>query len=95
MQQSAAAPPRAPHTPACCPAPQHGRALPPHLPAPTAGAPPSPPPCSRLLFDAVGGVADCEARRLRTICPPDESLTKDPARILRGLRLAARAGELG
>ncbi|KAL4440032.1 hypothetical protein ABPG75_003033 [Micractinium tetrahymenae] len=49
-------------------------------------------PFSRLLFDSVGGVEDCAARRLRTICPPGESFTKDPARILRGVRLAARAG---
>ncbi|KAI3431678.1 hypothetical protein D9Q98_004724 [Chlorella vulgaris] len=49
-------------------------------------------PFSRLLFDCVGGVADCEARRLRTICPPRESFETDPARILRAVRLAARAG---
>lgn len=49
---------------------------------------------SRLLFDSVGGVEDCQARRLRTICPPAESFAADPARILRGVRLAARASEL-
>ncbi|EFN52867.1 hypothetical protein CHLNCDRAFT_58740 [Chlorella variabilis] len=49
-------------------------------------------PFSRLLFDSVGGVADCQARRLRTICPPQQSFAADPARILRGVRLAARAG---
>jgi hypothetical protein len=54
---------------------------------------PPAPPRSRLLFDSVGGVADCQARRLRTICPPRESFQADPARILRGVRLAARAGE--
>jgi hypothetical protein len=50
-------------------------------------------PFNRLLFDAVGGVGDCAARRLRTICPPGESFERDPARILRGVRLAARAGK--
>lgn len=40
----------------------------------------------------MGGVADCAARRLRTICPPADSFAADPARILRGVRLAARAG---
>ncbi len=48
---------------------------------------------SRLLFDSVGGLEDCRARRLRTICPPAESFAADPARILRGVRLAARASE--
>ncbi|PRW33128.1 CCA-adding enzyme-like [Chlorella sorokiniana] len=48
-------------------------------------------PFSRLLFDSVGGLEDCQARRLRTICPPAESFATDPARILRGVRLAARA----
>lgn len=55
---------------------------------------PLPPlPRSRLLFDSVGGLEDCEARRLRTICPPADSFAADPARILRGVRLASRAGE--
>lgn len=42
----------------------------------------------------MGGLEDCQARRLRTICPPAESFVTDPARILRGVRLAARASEL-
>ena len=37
-------------------------------------------------------MADCETRLLRTIVPPALSLAEDPARLLRGLRLAARAG---
>lgn len=66
------------------------------LPHPTPLYPtiPAPLPSSRLLFDSVGGVEDCQARQLRTICPPAESFVTDPARILRGVRLAARASEL-
>jgi tRNA nucleotidyltransferase/poly(A) polymerase len=41
----------------------------------------------QALLDPLGGAADLLARRLRT-CSPD-SLTADPVRILRGVRLAA------
>ena len=50
-------------------------------------------PCSGLIFDYVGGVVDCEQRRLRTVIPPHQSFLADPARMLRGVRLAACAGE--
>jgi len=49
-------------------------------------------PFARLLFDYVGGIADCEARTLRTLGPAMESFTQDPARMLRAVRIAARAG---
>ena len=49
-------------------------------------------PFSRILFDYAGGVADCATRTLRTIDDPVASFAQDPARILRGVRLAARAG---
>lgn len=49
-------------------------------------------PFGRILYDYVGGVADCRARLLRTLGPPADSFFQDPARILRGVRLAARAG---
>ena len=49
-------------------------------------------PFSRILFDYVGGVQDCTTRTLRTINPsPAASFAHDPARILRAVRLAARA----
>lgn len=48
-------------------------------------------PFARVLYDYVGGVADCERRLLRTIRDPDASFAKDPARIMRAVRLAARA----
>ena len=38
-------------------------------------------PFTRLLFDSVGGVADCGARLLRTISLPEESFEQDPARM--------------
>lgn len=49
-------------------------------------------PFTRVLFDYVGGVEDCETKTLRTIDPPEVSFGLDPARMLRGLRLAARLG---
>lgn len=83
----------------CAPAPLRTTAARLRCDAPptcTSLAPPRPvPPRSRLLFDSVGGVADCGARRLRTIAPAAESFKQDPARILRGVRLAARAGAHG
>ena len=52
-------------------------------------------PFSRCLLDYVGGVADVGQRLLRTIAEPGASFREDPARILRGIRLAARAGGAG
>ncbi|WPT12575.1 Poly(A) polymerase I [Picochlorum sp. SENEW3] len=49
-------------------------------------------PFTRILFDYVGGVEDCETKTLRTIESPDVSFSSDPARMLRALRLAARLG---
>jgi hypothetical protein len=61
-------------------------------------------PLSGLLFDYTGGLADLAARRLRALplggggssggCPAG-ALAADPARVLRGVRVAARAGALG
>lgn len=48
--------------------------------------------CSRMLYDYVGAAADCRMRLLRTIAPPAASFEADPARLLRAVRLAARAG---
>lgn len=50
-------------------------------------------PFSHLLFDYVGGVADCGKRCLRTCKDPSKSFDEDPARVLRAVRLAARCGE--
>lgn len=47
-------------------------------------------PFSRVLFDYVDGVGDCERRVLRTIQSPGDSFREDPARILRAIRLATR-----
>ncbi|KAH7624985.1 hypothetical protein Ndes2526B_g00360 [Nannochloris sp. 'desiccata'] len=49
-------------------------------------------PFSRILYDYVGGIADCTAKILRTMGSPTHSFTQDPARILRAVRLAARVG---
>ena len=51
-------------------------------------------PCSGLIYDYVGGVLDCERRVLRTVMDPYQSFLTDPARMLRGVRLAASAGEI-
>lgn len=51
-------------------------------------------PFNRIMYDYCGGVADCYERLLRTVANPDESFSKDPARILRGIRLATRGGML-
>lgn len=48
-------------------------------------------PFSRILYDYVSGMADCNARTLRALgVDPIQSFIKDPARIFRGIRLAAR-----
>ncbi|XP_024530929.1 uncharacterized protein LOC112346362 isoform X1 [Selaginella moellendorffii] len=49
-------------------------------------------PFERTLFDYVGGLPDLEKKKVRTIIPPDESFAEDPARLLRGVRIAARLG---
>lgn len=49
-------------------------------------------PFSGVLYDYVGGVLDCKQRTLRTIEKADASFRDDPARILRAVRHASRAG---
>lgn len=51
-------------------------------------------PLSNVLFDYVGGVHDLVARgALRACGEPAASFADDPARVLRGVRVAARVGE--
>ena len=50
-------------------------------------------PFQRLIYDYVGGLKDCQLRRLRTIGEPAASFEEDPARILRCIRMSARCGE--
>lgn len=47
-------------------------------------------PFTRILFDYVGGVEDCQNTVIRTIGSPAESFKHDPARILRAIRLSSR-----
>jgi tRNA nucleotidyltransferase (CCA-adding enzyme) len=47
-------------------------------------------PLSRTLHDPFGGVADLEARRLRTVGDPDRRFPEDYLRVLRAFRFAAR-----
>lgn len=49
-------------------------------------------PFSHLLFDYVGGMQDCQKRRLRCIKEPAQSFAEDPARMLRAVRLSTRIG---
>lgn len=49
-------------------------------------------PFDRVLYDYTGGVEDCKSKTLRAIGDPNLSFAADPARILRAIRLAARAG---
>ncbi|KAK9790558.1 hypothetical protein WJX73_003709 [Symbiochloris irregularis] len=49
-------------------------------------------PFSGLLYDYMGGVADCQQRVLRCIGEPVASFEDDPARMLRAVRHAGRAG---
>ena len=48
-------------------------------------------PFTRLLYDSAGGVHDCHSKILRTVGRPEDSFRQDPARILRAIRMAARA----
>lgn len=50
-------------------------------------------PFSHLLFDYVGGLADCSKRHLQCCKDPSQSFQEDPVRMLRAVRLAARCGE--
>lgn len=49
-------------------------------------------PEEQCVLDFVGGVADLEARRLRTVGDPAERFTEDRLRLLRAVRFAARTG---
>lgn len=46
----------------------------------------------RKILDHTGGVADAEARVVRSIGDPDRRMQEDPIRMLRAIRLAARLG---
>ncbi|MCC7041235.1 MAG: polynucleotide adenylyltransferase PcnB [Burkholderiales bacterium] len=48
-------------------------------------------PASEEIWDYVGGVSDCRARRLKLIGPPTTRYREDPVRMLRAVRLAAKA----
>lgn len=45
-----------------------------------------------VIIDHAGGVADAEARVIRSIGDPDIRVQEDPIRMLRAIRLAARVG---
>jgi len=49
-------------------------------------------PVSEEIWDYVGGVVDCRARRLKLIGAPVTRYREDPVRMLRAVRLAAKAG---
>ncbi|DBA75891.1 TPA: hypothetical protein ACH3X1_010285 [Trebouxia sp. C0004] len=49
-------------------------------------------PFSHLLFDYVGGMQDCQKRRLRCIKEPAVSFAEDYVRMLRAVRLSMRTG---
>ncbi|XP_060962627.1 uncharacterized protein LOC115702617 [Cannabis sativa] len=49
-------------------------------------------PFSKMIYDYANGMADLRSLKLRTLIPADVSFKEDCARILRGLRLAARLG---
>lgn len=47
-------------------------------------------PQAMIIIDHVGGLADIEARRIRTILPPAASFEEDPVRMLRAVRFQVR-----
>ena len=49
-------------------------------------------PQAMTIIDHVGGLADIEARRIRTILPPAASFEEDPVRMLRAVRFQVRLG---
>jgi poly(A) polymerase len=49
-------------------------------------------PYSNLVYDYLGGMEDLIKAKIRTVNPANLTLVEDPARILRGIRLAARLG---
>lgn len=49
-------------------------------------------PFERIVYDYIGGLEDIRRAKVRSIIPADTSFMNDCARILRGLRIAARLG---
>ncbi|XP_068646588.1 uncharacterized protein [Aristolochia californica] len=49
-------------------------------------------PFKNKIYDYAGGIKDLMIRKVRTVIPANVSFTEDCARILRGLRVAARLG---
>ncbi|XP_074316517.1 uncharacterized protein LOC141652809 [Silene latifolia] len=49
-------------------------------------------PFARLVYDYTGGLEDIKKAKLRTIIPASISFQEDCARVLRGIRIAARLG---
>ncbi|CAO2829672.1 unnamed protein product [Amaranthus hypochondriacus] len=47
-------------------------------------------PYAKIVYDYIGGIEDIEKSRVRTVIPAFSSFTEDCARILRGVRIAAR-----
>uniref|UniRef100_A0A0A9D6Z9 Poly A polymerase head domain-containing protein n=1 Tax=Arundo donax TaxID=35708 RepID=A0A0A9D6Z9_ARUDO len=49
-------------------------------------------PMNYRIYDYVNGVSDMRKKKVRTVVPAHVSFKEDPARILRGLRIAGRLG---
>ncbi|KAF9607124.1 hypothetical protein IFM89_032240 [Coptis chinensis] len=49
-------------------------------------------PYAKLVYDYMGGMEDIRKAKVRTVIPADDSFREDCARILRGVRIAARLG---
>ncbi|KAF5203615.1 poly(A) polymerase I-like [Thalictrum thalictroides] len=49
-------------------------------------------PYAKLVYDYFGGMEDIRNAKVRTVIPADSSFREDCARILRGIRIAARLG---
>ncbi|KAJ0537528.1 putative polynucleotide adenylyltransferase [Helianthus annuus] len=49
-------------------------------------------PFARIVYDYVGGMKDIQKAKVRCIIPASTSFAEDCARILRGIRIAARLG---
>nr|XP_043612721.1 poly(A) polymerase I isoform X2 [Erigeron canadensis] len=49
-------------------------------------------PFARLVYDYIGGMEDIQKAKVRCIIPANTSFVEDCARILRGIRIAARLG---
>ncbi|XP_057529334.1 uncharacterized protein LOC130807943 [Amaranthus tricolor] len=47
-------------------------------------------PYAKIVYDYIGGIEDIKKSRVRTVIPAFSSFTEDCARILRGVRIAAR-----